>query len=509
MKRILLFLSLFATSATAQTITLGPITKLDYCVGDTLVVPYQASGIFVSGNFFTLQLSDANGSFGTFINSGHDTAMSGIFLVPLKYVESHLRVRAASTNPYYVSADNGVDISIAALPHPSIRIKNNSSFNPPTSSIIGFADQTFTLSDASNEGEGCTYLWTFDSALGLSPSLDSTIQLTFPQGGSYSVSLQVTNANGCVSKTTTGYTLLSCSPEIPKTAQIVTGTLDGTTSYSVVVVKTGANLTGTAKWSTIFAEPGSSIALNEGMQGGTIYLQDGASFSPSGAGLGVDGHFPIVIMTPGRTLVSNGTQYTYDTFYCSDMTFGTALYSGVPNGQSIALGPMPTSYHVGDTIIVPYTASGSFGDGNFFSLQLSDSNGSFNTFTNVGHDTLISGQIPFVMKQPGKHFRVRIASSDPYMPSQDNGTDITTATSSVAEANIELIDIKEFPNELLAHSSAGEIELHLFSLLGAEILSQHALGTLDLDLSPLPVGVYFAVIETGGAREVKRIAVVH
>jgi hypothetical protein len=41
------------------------------------------------------------------------------------------------------------------------------------------------------------------------------------------------------------------------------------------------------------------------------------------------------------------------------------------------------------------------------------------------------------------------------------------------------------------------------------VLSQHGSGALDVDLSALPAGVYFAVVESGNDRQVKRIAVVH
>lgn len=49
----------------------------------------------------------------------------------------------------------------------------------------------------------------------------------------------------------------------------------------------------------------------------------------------------------------------------------------------------------------------------------------------------------------------------------------------------------------------------IFSLLGTELLSQRGIGTLDIDLSHIPAGIYFAVVETGERREVRKIAVLH
>jgi hypothetical protein len=511
MKRILILLSFLVTSANAQTITLGPISKLSYCVGDTVVVPYQASGTFAGDNFFTVQLSDGNGSFGTFVNVGHDTNMAGSIKVPLQYVESHLRVRLASIDPYLFSTDNGNDISVSALPAPSIKIRKDRTGQLCTSSIIGFADEQFTLMDATSEPPGSTYLWEFDSTSGISPSTNSTVQVTFPVGENATVKLKVTNANGCTSSTSASYTLLSCSPEIPTNAHIITGSESGTSGYEVVVVKTGGNLTGYAKWSTIFAEPGASVSL-DGIDGGFVYLKQGASFSAGSAESGPDNHNPIIIMTPERQLIVDNSRYQFDTLYCPDVSFGTAQLNGIPlDAQSILVEPIPTlSYHPGDTITVPYSASGLFGDGNFFSLQLSDSNGSFNSFTNVGHDTSLSGSIAFALTKPGNHFRVRIASSDPYLASVDNGSDISTLNSSVVERPDRGIVITQTSNYFVVRSLTAEvIQVHLFSQLGTEVSSQRDPGELDVDLAPLRAGIYFAVVEAGQQREVRRIAVVH
>jgi len=47
------------------------------------------------------------------------------------------------------------------------------------------------------------------------------------------------------------------------------------------------------------------------------------------------------------------------------------------------------------------------------------------------------------------------------------------------------------------------------NLLGAEVLSKRGAGTVGVDLSSLPAGVYFAIVQAGDAREVRKIAVVH
>ncbi len=510
---VLLFVLTMSASTQAQTLTIEPITDLQYCIGDTMTVSYTSIGSFDTNNFFVLQLSDSNGSFGTFANFGHSTTLTGSFRLPLLYQESHLRIRLASTTPYLYSDDNGSDISVLPLPSPSITLHRQATGTTYGSgAFIGFADEQFTLTDATNEPAGSTYLWTFDSTSGLSPATGSSTQVTFSTSDAAHVTLSVTNANGCTATTSASYTLLSCSPEIPANAHIVTSSesTDDAGAAKVIWVKAGGELTGPTKWQTIFAEPGASVSL-EGISGGFIYLKEGASFSYEGAGIGADNHLPIVVMTPGRQLVVDNMQYQIDTFYCSDVTFGTSQLSGGPNTQTIEVGTIPTqTYHVGDTVKVPYQSSGAFGSGNFFEAELSDANGSFNDFTITGQDTLLTGSIGVPIGAAGSHYRVRIISSDPYVASADNGSDISTnANATVSESAPNGIQITQISEHLLVQASETSVEVHLYTMLGTELLFQQGSGTLDVDLSSLPAGVYFAVIEAGNERVVKRIAVVH
>jgi photosystem II stability/assembly factor-like uncharacterized protein len=71
------------------------------------------------------------------------------------------------------------------------------------------------------------------------------------------------------------------------------------------------------------------------------------------------------------------------------------------------------------------------------------------------------------------------------------------------------IQISQSGDHLFANDEGLPIEIRTSNILGAEVLSQQASGALDVDLSALPAGVYFAVIEAGNDRQVKRIAVVH
>jgi hypothetical protein len=71
------------------------------------------------------------------------------------------------------------------------------------------------------------------------------------------------------------------------------------------------------------------------------------------------------------------------------------------------------------------------------------------------------------------------------------------------------ITILQSGDHLFANDEGLPIEICVSNILGSEVLSQGGNGALDIDLSPLPAGVYFAVVQAGSEREVQKIAVVH
>lgn len=71
------------------------------------------------------------------------------------------------------------------------------------------------------------------------------------------------------------------------------------------------------------------------------------------------------------------------------------------------------------------------------------------------------------------------------------------------------ITILQSGEHLFANNEGLPVEIRISNILGAEVLSQSGNGSLDLDLSSLPAGVYFAVVEAGSQRQVQKIVVVH
>jgi PKD repeat protein len=103
---------------------------------------------------------------------------------------------------------------------------------------------------------------------------------------------------------------------------------------------------------------------------------------------------------------------------------GAAVTTQNPN-------PLPPTICGGDSIQVPYTATGAFQPGNVFTAELSDANGSFAVPVVIGTvSSTTSGTIPVVIPQnalTGSAYRIRVLASAPAVTGADNGTDLSIA----------------------------------------------------------------------------------
>src|SRR5436190_1397005 len=94
--------------------------------------------------------------------------------------------------------------------------------------------------------------------------------------------------------------------------------------------------------------------------------------------------------------------------------------------QTITIGEVTNLHNcVNDDIVITYKASGTFESDNQFFVQLSDANGSFQSWTNsTQRSSRDSDKILMHLGSTGSHFRVRVASTNPFTTSNDNGKDI-------------------------------------------------------------------------------------
>jgi hypothetical protein len=109
-----------AVSAAQPSISTGIVNPLTYCTGNNIIVPYNVGGTFNAFNTFTLQLSDASGSFaspisiGTLTGTGNGTVQGTI---PVGQIPgSGYRLRVVSSNPAVTGTDNGQNIVISSGP---------------------------------------------------------------------------------------------------------------------------------------------------------------------------------------------------------------------------------------------------------------------------------------------------------------------------------------------------------------------------------------------------------
>jgi hypothetical protein len=213
MKKTSIILSILAISASlsAQTIKLKPITQLRYCEWDSVLVTYIASDGFKAGNTFTVQLSDASGSFSSFTNEGTLTTPTGSVWVPLPNAGSGFRVRVISTEPYIVSAENDSDIvvTIYANPYPYYTPLNQS-YEPalnggylPTGSFSGLEGDPIQFTDGETDYPGgYTYSWVFNEDASPHTSTDKAPIVTYPTSGAKDGTLTSTYRGGCSASAT-------------------------------------------------------------------------------------------------------------------------------------------------------------------------------------------------------------------------------------------------------------------------------------------------------------------
>ncbi|HEY1112749.1 MAG TPA: T9SS type A sorting domain-containing protein [Chitinophagaceae bacterium] len=104
-------------------LAIGSITLLSCCAGTEFTVPFTATGVYGPENGFTVQLSNASGSFQsppgpTGIGHLAGTASGSVqaripFHIP---AGSGYRVRVVSSHPYVASPDNGYNLAVYARP---------------------------------------------------------------------------------------------------------------------------------------------------------------------------------------------------------------------------------------------------------------------------------------------------------------------------------------------------------------------------------------------------------
>jgi PKD repeat protein len=164
--------------------------NLSICPGDNFNVDYTSNGTFYFNNTYTVQLSDANGSFANPIPVGFEQSNSNSGTIPC-------------TMPSNIPAGNGYKVRVVSneLPAVGTPISGNITVNPsnaeftasPTVAYLPINGQINFSLVGSNAGIA-SYNWNFGDG---GTATTQNPSHTYTSQGFYNISLTTINSNGC------------------------------------------------------------------------------------------------------------------------------------------------------------------------------------------------------------------------------------------------------------------------------------------------------------------------
>jgi gliding motility-associated-like protein len=194
-----------AVSSTTNTITTGTITGSPFCACSTVNVPFTSTGTFTAGNIYTAQLSDATGSFAapTSIGTLASTANTGAITATIPCGTpsgTGYRIRVISSAPAAVGSDNGVNITINALP-----VATFSYTGTPYCSTGADPSPTFS-------GGGVAGTFTSTTGLVFVSSSTGQVDLSASTAGTYTVTNTIAASGGCAAVSATSSITITNPP---------------------------------------------------------------------------------------------------------------------------------------------------------------------------------------------------------------------------------------------------------------------------------------------------------
>ncbi|MCB0696529.1 MAG: hypothetical protein KDC07_04145 [Chitinophagaceae bacterium] len=179
-----------------------PFTQTVHCIEDSFVLNYGVTNPFVSGNTFTVQLSNSSGSFASPVNIGSKAATGAGTInvgLPSNMTGSGFRIRIIATMPIDTSYDNGNDILIK--PKPTWPVASND--GPVCSNSILHLSSTASSS-------GSTYMWTGPVSYVQYGQNVTRTNMSSSMSGDYIVTAIL---NGCTRSDTTSVTIRQAAPK--------------------------------------------------------------------------------------------------------------------------------------------------------------------------------------------------------------------------------------------------------------------------------------------------------
>lgn len=388
-----------------SSISIGTIVGTTFCSGATLAIPFTAVDIFGSGNVFTAELSDNNGSFASPVSIGTlNGNVSGSIqaVIPLNTITGiGYRIRVRSSSPMVYSLPNPTNLTINQTPQ--VTATNTGPY---------FVGQTIALSATSG---GSTYQWagpnSFTSSA-QSPTIPNSLQAN---AGVYTVTV---GYNGCTATATTRVVINGDDPCVriidyyynksgdPYTSlfPLVDGMVIDQVPYQVnISLVPSCNSFHIGSFDLTMVGPDLNWNIMQEIAPYTVFDNRG-------------NHYFGMNLKPGSyTLTATG--------YSQGNRGGNVIYSKVirftivGNLSTISLPTLSTTnLCAGTNVDVSFSTTGTFAPGNVFQAQLSNIYGNFEApaATVIGTSTTpgtINATIPLNVVG-GSNYRIRVASSN-------------------------------------------------------------------------------------------------
>ena len=244
-----------------NTITCAANTN-SFCTGSSVSVAYTATGTFTSGNTFTAQLSDANGSFAAPVSIGSVSALTsgsiGATLPNGTAAGTGYRIRVVSSNPATTGSDNGTNITVNDLPVGSasnITVCNGDPSNLPLNSSL--TGTSFSWTSAVTLG---SIIGNGSCPSGCGTTIADVLTNLGNVHGTVDYTITPISAEGCVGSPFTSAVTVGAAPAQP----VITGPsvvcLLNTAIYSVAAVPEATTYT----WTVPTGVTGMTITSGQG-----------------------------------------------------------------------------------------------------------------------------------------------------------------------------------------------------------------------------------------------------
>lgn len=291
--RFFLVLSLLLSSAVvlkSQQVFTDPLSTNTLCAGDSITVRFTTSETFNADNAFTLQLSNPEGSFSSgFMNIKSlyaRDAGSIRFAVPSSLSPgTNYRVRVIASSPYVEGTPAASVLELGVQPNieldwvseaPTLRLTESP---PSTVTAVQNVPTWFSVQGFS----GTTIEWELGE--GAVPQYTESRQppvVYWATPGYKLVKATAVGETGCRKSVTMPVMVRPENPAIPASAQVLSGTLEGTNieyeSTGHLWVCPGGHLKTRNLFNAIvYVETGGSIEV-ENVSQAVIYLKNGASY---------------------------------------------------------------------------------------------------------------------------------------------------------------------------------------------------------------------------------------